>query len=451
MKTTELKKIIEETLQNEVKKAIMEQVSEEVYIIKNKDGEPIEQCETEEEAQKAMDEYKKNHPDQELIIEKGKKLSFEDLDDMSEKLESMENINETQHKGHFTIDQVIKLAKKAGEVVPDAEDDLMELGEMYGDKIPASRVFEILDDYDMPELKSKIKVKKTEPKEGNAFTGALAKAKEEGDDEFTVDGKKFDVEEEKEECTECGGGYPMEEENEDPQFGDIDKLLDAGAEEEVSEEAHVCEKCGKEVCECGDMYESKKSIQISESELVKIIRKMVAESVPGLSTFEKAHKESGSQNKEALSDIEKKIKEYLNFDGNDNPEFPNQIGGEVKARRADEKEAEEVADHRGGGLEDLIYDIDPSEEAQERHKKALTGDSTMGNSQDAANVVPSKLGEKIIKKVKRKDKEEAAAPMYNKDVQPVKVVKESEDASTNVISEEIKRMKEMVSYNQKTQ
>ncbi len=440
MKTEDLKNIIKESINREIKQAILENVSEEVFIIKNKEGEPIEQFETEEEAEKALEVYKKEHPDQELIIEKGKKLSFEELDTMSEKLESMENMNETQHKGHFTSAQVMKLAKKAGEVVLDAEDDLMELCEMYGEKIPAHRVFEILDDYDMPELKSKIKVKKAEPKEeaepteGNAFSAARAKAIKNGEDEFTVDGETYPVTDadpeeamdEEEECMECGDGSMKEE--------------------------GVCEKCGKELCECGSMMnESKDKIRLSESQLVDLIKKMVNEAVPGLETFQKAHKESGSQNDEALSDVEKKIKEYLNFDGNDNPEFPHQVGGEVKARRADEDESEEVADHRGGGLEDLIYDVDPSKEAQERHVMALKGDSKMGNSHDAGNVIPSKLGEKIIKKVKRKDKQEEDMPMYNKDAQPTKAVNESEEASKKVISEEIQRMKQMASYNKKTQ
>jgi hypothetical protein len=423
MKTEELKNIIKESITREIKKAILEGISDEVYIIKNKQGEPIEQFETEEEAQKALETYKKDNPDQELIIEPGEKLSFEELDKMSEKLESMENMNESTHKGHFTMEQVLKLAKKAGDVVPDAQDALEELCEMYGEKVPASRVFEILDDYDMPELKSKIKVKKVETKEGNAFTGALAKAKEDGDDSFTVDGKEFDVEE-NEDCMECGSNS--------------------------MEEGETCEKCGKEICECGgSMYESKKSIRLSESELVSLIKKMVSEAVPGMETYEKSHKGSGSLNDEALSDVEKKIKGYLNFDGNDNPEFPNQVGGEVKARRADDEESEEVSDHRGGGLEDLIYDVEPSKEAQDRHEMALKGDTKMGNSQDAANVIPSKLGEKIIKKVKRKDKEEAEASMYPKDAQPVKIVKEAKEET--IISEEIQRMKQMASYNKKTQ
>ena len=152
--------------------------------------------------------------------------------------------------------------------------------------VPANDVFDILNGHEMSELKSKIKIKKTEPKEGNAFTGALAKAKEDGDDSFSVDGKEFDVEEEKH-CYECGGGMSsMEEENE------------------------VCEKCGQEMCECGSMYESKKSVRLTEAELVNLISQMVNEAVPGLTTFEKAHKESGSQNDQALSDVEKKIKQY---------------------------------------------------------------------------------------------------------------------------------------------
>jgi hypothetical protein len=350
----------------------------------------------------------------------------------------MKNMNESTHKGHFTMEQVLKLAKKAGDVVPDAQDALEELCEMYGEKVPASRVFEILDDYDMPELKSKIKVKKAEPKEDMSMDeklyGDQDKLDVDGDGEIEASdlaklraGKESEDEvEEGEDCMECGG---------------------------ISmEEGETCEKCGQEICECGTMKnEGKLSIRLSESELVTLIKKMVSEAVPGMETYEKSHKGSGSQNNEALSDVEKKIKDYLNFDGNDNPEFPNQIGGEVKARRADEKESEEVADHRGGGLEDLIYDVDPSKEAQDRHEMALKGDTKMGNSQDAANVVPSKLGEKIIKKVKRKDKEEGKMPMYNKDVQPSREVKESEQAAENVISEEIQRMKQMASYNKKTQ
>lgn len=428
MENIKLKDIIEETIRREVKKAILENTdSKEVYIIKNKKGEPIEVCQTQEEAEEKKLGYEEKHPEQELIIEPGQEPTFDELDAMSEKLDNMENIDETkkEHKGHFTMEQVMKLAKKAGDVVPDAQDDLEELCEMYGEKIPASRVFEILDDYDMPELKSKIKIKKVETKEGNAFTGALAKAKEDGDDSFNVDGKEFDVEEEKEECAECGGGMSS-----------------------MEEEAEICETCGKEMCECGSgMYESKKSVRLSESELVNLISQMVNEAVPGLTAFEKAHKESGSQNDQALSDVEKKIKQYLTFDGNDNPEFPGHNEGDVEARQSTGDEADEIADNRGGGLEDLAYDVEPSDKFKERLEMSLKGDAKMGNGhKDAGNVIPSKLGEKMIKKVKRKEEAKKEAPMYVKDPAPITNVNESK-----VISEEVERMKEMFSYNKKTQ
>lgn len=508
MKTEELKNIIKESITREIKNAILEGISDEVYIIKNKQGEPIEQFETEEEAQKALETYKKDNPDQELIIEPGEKLSFEELDKMSEKLENMENINETKHKGHFTIDQVTKLATKAGNVISEAKEDLMELCEAYEGKVPAQRVFDILEDYDMSELTTKIK--KVEPAEGNAFSAARAEAIKNGEHEFTVDGETYPVQDadpeeamdEEEECYECGSDMKEDDEEEKPQEFSAEEAIqyvaDSGKEKmkffnnvygwsqyftltptfatptgndknfpakvSISADGTIvaiknskieegtCEKCGKDLCECGSMTnESKKSIRLNETDLVKLIKKMVSEAVPGLETYEKAHKESGSENDEALSDVEKKIKDYLNFDGNDNPEFPNQIGGEVKARRADDEESEEVADYRGGGLEDLNYDVEPSKETQDRHQMALKGDTKMGNSHDAANVIPSKLGEKIIKKVKRKDKEEENMPMYKKDVQPSKEVNESKKESKKVISEEIQRMKQMASYNKKTQ
>jgi len=66
--------------------------------------------------------------------------------------------------------------------------------------------------------------KKTDVDEGNAFTGALAKAKEQGKDSFEVGGKKFDVKE---------GLYDVEDINsnnefdyvEEDEFVDVDELL----------------------------------------------------------------------------------------------------------------------------------------------------------------------------------------------------------------------------------
>ena len=63
----EMKKIIEETLRREIRKAIMEN-TEEVYMIKDKEGNPIEMCDTQEEADQKMASY--GTEGKEFIIEK---------------------------------------------------------------------------------------------------------------------------------------------------------------------------------------------------------------------------------------------------------------------------------------------------------------------------------------------------------------------------------------------
>ena len=87
MKVNELKQLIENTLAKEVKKAILES-TDEVYIIKNKEGEPIEMCATQEEADEKLDSYQK--AGKEFIIEKEPKPSIDELDEMGENLENME-------------------------------------------------------------------------------------------------------------------------------------------------------------------------------------------------------------------------------------------------------------------------------------------------------------------------------------------------------------------------
>jgi len=216
----------------------------------------------------------------------------------------------------------------------------------------------------------------------------------------------------------------------------------------------TCEKCGKELCECDStMHESKKkrTIRLTESELTKLIAKMVNESIPGLDAVKSAH-DGDKETKQHLSDVEKKMKDVASFDGNDNPEFPKPIGkGEKVARENSEEENEFVEDTRGGTPLDLDYDSEPSKQFKDRLKKALEGDATTGNSQEYANVVKSDLGKNLAKQAERKDKKEDNQPMYNKDAQPTKSVNESTFKMSEVLEEEIKKMKDMVSYNKQTQ
>ena len=404
MKVSEIKQLIESIVTDEVRKTIMEEAegNKEVYHIKC-EGIPLGTYNSQEEAENDMDKFKEMHPGKELIIEKG---VYESHHDMLDKLDEMNDQLE--------------------------ETDNMENTEM-------------------------------QPEEGNAFSGALAAAKLKGDDEFKVGDKEYDVKEE-EECEECGGSYMEEEEEGGDDFEEMlrgrrkkHSYVDNGEEtpDEMGEEKKCCEKCGKEMCECGGggMYESKKkTIRLSETELTKMITQMVSESIPGLDAAKKAHTESGKENKANLDAVEKKIAGMLKFDGNDNPEFPKAIGkGEKVARENSEEENEFVEDTRGGTPLDLDYDSEPSKQFKDRLKKALEGDATTGNSQEYANVIKSDLGKNLAKQAERKEKKEDKQPMYNKDAQPIKSVNESTFKMSEVLEEEIKKMKDIVNYNKKTQ
>jgi len=292
------------------------------------------------------------------------------------------------------------------------------------------------------EEKENINMKNQEPMEGNAFVKAMLDAKEKGEKSFTVDGKEHDVEEcwnqmeeeelrEDEQCEECGG----------PTMEDVNE--------------GTCEECGKEICECGSgMYESKKkTLRLTESELINLIAKMVNESVPGLDAAKKSRKESGVENNSYLSDVDKKMKDYLSIPGNNNNKFPeqNKEGESVKVNNT-EKEDEFVADQRGRGLENLEYDNEPSEQFKKRLKMSIAGDRLMGNSSDdVANVVKTDLPKKLEKEVKRKSEDKKAEPLYKKEPQPVKSVNESKVSMDPILLEEMRKMKKLTNYNEKTQ
>ena len=429
MKVTELKQIIENIITSEVKKTIMEEATgkKEVYHIKC-EGIPLATFESEEEANDALPDYKDKHKDGELIIEKG---MYESHDDMMDKLDEM-------------------------------NDQLEETDNMEN----------------------------TQPMEGNEFSGALKAAREAGEDKFTVDGKEYDVEEswskqmEEEEmkpCSECGGSYMEEEEEGGDDFEEMlrgrrkkHSYVDNGEEtpDEMGEEKKCCEKCGKEICECGGgMYESKKkTIRLTETELTNLIAKMVSESIPGLEATKKSHTESGKENSSHLKDVDKKMKDYLSFDGNDNPEFPKPIGkGEKVARKNTEKQEDEIKKNFAG-LENLDYDIEPDENFKKRLKMAIEGDRLMGNAPttEKTNVIPSngsKLGEepkdkdgnsiptpetakKIEKQVKDRGEDKKNRVLYNKESVPVN---ESKTTLNDVLLEEINKMKKISEYNKKTQ
>ena len=443
MKVSELTTIIENIVSNEIRKTIMEENNgkKEVYHIKC-EGIPLATFESEEEANDALPDYKTKHKDGELIIEKG---VYENHDDMMDKLDEMnDQLEETEN------------------------------------------------------------MENTQPMEGNEFSGALKAAKDAGEKTFSVDGKEYDVEEcwskqmEEEEDNQSdmdkwnmdqmkdsvkkhfGNSDDEEKEDDDSYFEEMlrrrrRKYKSVDNEEipnEMGEEKKSCEKCGKEICECGGgMYESKKkTVRLTETELTNLIAKMVSESIPGLQAAEKSHLESGKENQEYLTSVDEKMKDYLSFDGNDNPEFPKAIGkGEKVARKNTPEQEDEIAKNYAG-LENLEYDIEPSEQFKKRLKMAIEGDTLMGNGKvtEPASIKPSNGAEKgkeakekegnhiqtpetakkIEKQVKDREEDKKNRVLYSKEKVPVS---ESKVNFSSVLDEEIKKMKNISEYNKKTQ
>jgi hypothetical protein len=411
MKVEELNAIMESIVFDEIKKSILKEstggMMEKYHV--TCEGEPVVTCDTQEEAEEHVDKLAKEHPGKQFIIEKA---NYESHGDMIEKLDKMgEDLEETENND-------MKEELKGGQ---------KKIDKNHNGKIDAED-FEILRGNKKDTKEELIGGQEKLDKNDNGEIDA--------EDFKILRGKKQDTKEEEEECYECGSSSMNEM---------MDTCNECGG---MMNEEGMCTECS------GNMMESKKkTLRLTESELVALISKMVSEAaVPGIETQKKVRTASGKENDDNLNDVKKKIKGQLEIPGGSNPEFPeaNKKGEKVVVNN-DEKEDEFVSNFRGGTLLDLDYDSEPSEEFKARLKKALDGDSTMGNSHDAGNVIPTNTGKKLSDRANKKEKEQEKAPMYEKDPAPTKEVNESEILKTNLINEEIEKMKKMYGYNKKTQ
>ena len=587
MKAKELDILIEETISKVIKDTILEGMAKdeqyEVYHI-NCEGEPVETCHSQEEADEIVNKLEKEYPGKQFIIEKGKYEShshmLDKLDEMGEQLEEKENTNMENTTPRFkSIAEAIHHAKEQGHKKIKIDSEIYDVDECWNqmeqeeqvsigeeshceecgsapmeedltgnqDKIDANHNgeidgedFDILrgedgdkEEGDMDEetmmngFKSQVAQKlekelgrepsrkelidavakllskqieddedfinKHEPKQetdetydeegadieaghsdGTEFEDILRGSKKKhNDSEIDYnDAKQLDsigyddrIEESKPCCNECGGMITEE-----------GMCNECGAPYQMEESK--CEKCGKEVCECGSMMNEtkKKTLRLSETEMVALIAKMVSESIPGLEAYNKAHKESGKQNadeiKVAMDDVNKN---HISIEGSDNPEFPHQNGkGEKVAIEPTKEDEKEIEDNRGRNPLDLDYDIEPSEQFKKRLKMAIEGDKLMGNAatttktnvkpsngaklgkeandKDGNNIPTPETGKKFEEGSKRKIEIKKNAPLYNKEVTPVKHMNETKTFNmTSILEEEIKKMKKLTSYDKKTQ
>ena len=388
MDVKEFDNLLESVISSEIKKAILNESTDEkyeVYHIKCED-EPVETCHSEEEANEIMDKLKKEHPGKQFIIEKTAYESHEDmihkLDEMGQQLEEKDNQDmENTQVDEKLVGNQTKLDKNHNGKIDGQdfkimkgqqdEEECMECGDGYMEENDAIHN-DVTQDYS--------------PIDENEMCECGGMINEVGM------------------CNECGMPYQSMEEH--AQDGDPE---------------NVCPKCGKEVCECGGMYESKKkTVRITESQLVDMISKMVKESIPGLEAAKKAHKVSGEQNTKELNDMMKDVERtQLSFDNNDKPEFPNQLNSKTKkeAYTNTDEQDEEIAKNLAG-LQNLDYDLEPGDAFKKRQKMAIEGDALMGNAPETKkpSIKPSN-GAPMGKEAKEKQGNHIPTPQTAKKVE----------------------------------
>lgn len=289
------------------------------------------------------------------------------------------------------------------------------------------------------EVEFDVEMGEGETYEGNAFTGALAKAKKEGEDTFEVDGKKYDV---------------------------------------------------------------KESILYTESDLIDLIENIVVEekkkfkkSEPkGYKEYERAHKADKKENNDYLKSVAKKMTDYLKgmsdegskYEMKKTKKFPTENGGMKKGNRKKYTPSDAVDDYIDAfsypGQTNLVYDeIKPNDKWIE---DLLKGSSRTGNAQvdkdgnALGNVVPSKTGEKFYNNFKNNlYGQEQQKASYKRQTQPVdqagehtekgslkskrskktaqsilNKLDESVETKKDVkLNEEFDRIQSLMGYNRKTQ
>ena len=294
--------------------------------------------------------------------------------------------------------------------------------------IPNSTKFEDDDDYMNDEME-----------EGNAFSGALAQAKESGDDSFEVDGHKYPVKEAKgKKCPKCGMvdckcNHKKETKESDEKWiqkthmkkgalhkklgvpeGDkipVTKLKSLKAElhkkSEGDKKLSVADsKLLKQVnlaLTLKSVKESKNSLRLTETELIDMIESLVLEQkakdtseknniskkeATGLKKTEKVLEKNKSEGDSYFKELVKKMTDYLKdstkgkyeMDPENFPQSNYDMEKEHNEMKYHPSEAVEeyIEAFSYPGMTNLVYDeIKPDDE---RIGKQLKGDSMNGNA-----------------------------------------------------------------------
>jgi hypothetical protein len=347
----------------------------------------------------------------------------------------------------------------------------------------------------------------TEQKEGNAFTGALAKAKKEGKKSFEVDGKEFEV-------TEDLGGMGLGmghddfedinlSDDENPRVQSLKKKYMRNYPEEIDQEVDFVSGNEEPI-----NYRIKMGdgdfLDLAESELIDMIEELVLEEKTkdnlkktgksaGMVQYDRVSKREKNENLKANKESFKKMADYVK-DGSkgkfeSNPVMFPKGNGEIdkmdkKAYIPSEYVDEYVDAFAYPGQTNLRYDeVKPNDEWIEMN---LKGHSKTGNAQvdkdgnPLGNVVPTKTGERMYKNFEENlYGAEQAEASYKRQSQPVDIAGETtqkgglkrkgsktssiqkadkilnnlgestENESSKLLNEEMENMKKLIGYQYK--
>ena len=362
-----------------------------------------------------------------------------------------------------------------------------------------------------------------ETEEGNAFTGALSKAKKYGKDSFEVDGKEYNVNESKDKWIQNtkmkkGGlhdalGIPEGKKIPKGKLNAIKKdlMTKAKGDKKLSAEDSKLLKQVNMALTLGGLNENINTLSLSENELIDMIENIVLEqkvkdvaekknitmkTPQGLRTTEKVLGQNKKENDGYATEVVKKMKDYMKDmymgDGsyNENPEdFPQSnydMEKEHKEKKYHPSDAVEeyIEAFSYPGMTNLVYDeIKPDDEMITNQIKgdAKNGNAVTGKDGKALGNV-SKRSLKVGDRFKKNfdDNIYGAEQMngtYKKTIAPVDIagdkkstgslknIKNStnkannimsklesvEAKATKIINEDLQKMKNLISYNRKTQ
>ena len=350
---------------------------------------------------------------------------------MNEKWEGDTKVEKTGEYSGMSVAQLDKAIKALKSKTEKLKED--------GKKVPKSMREKMSELYFAKRAKQGWKGKGSakvdeEMEEGNAFTGALARAKKEGKKTFEVGGEEFNVKNE-------SFKYSIQFDGEE--------------------------------------------LVLTENELITMIEEIVLEEKKGnlkspgkskgMVEFDRIHKKDEDINKKANEESFKKMKDYVkagskgSFDPNPKM-FPKGNGQLAKMDKKAYTPSEAVDEYidtfaYGGGM----LDLDPDEIGYNEDwlEKTIEGSSMTGNSPEYANAEDTGYGKKLNKRRKENlYNQEKRQGSYKRFTQPVDVAGEKTKSgklnkmfknlgesteSEEVLSEEMVRMKQLLGYNKKTQ